>query len=118
MLTAAVVALGGQTLGVLVGEHRALGFHHSPGSEVLRCDQLEVRLLTLQFLADQRGNGRIASSECLVGLRHCRSGGQLGLIVRNRSSGASSRLAHKKTALWGGSFGCKARLERFELPTL
>ena len=56
MLTTAVVALAGETFGVLVGEHGTLRFHHS--AEILRSDQFEVGLLPL-LLIDQAGNGRI-----------------------------------------------------------
>ena len=45
-LTAAVVALTGQTLGILIGEHRAHGSNHSGRSKVLRCDELQTVLLT------------------------------------------------------------------------
>ena len=59
MLTTAVIALAGETFGVLVGEHGTLRFHHSAGREILRGDQFEVSLLPLLLLIDQAGNGRI-----------------------------------------------------------
>jgi hypothetical protein len=40
-LVAAVVALAGIALGVLVGEHRAGGLHHGRRREVLRGDELQ-----------------------------------------------------------------------------
>ena len=44
-LAAAVVALARQTLRVLVGEPRALGFHHRGGGVVLAGDQLDLVVL-------------------------------------------------------------------------
>ena len=75
VLAAAVVALGRQTLGVLVGEHRALGLHHGPGGEVLGGDQLQVRFLAIQLLVDQGRNGGITAGQrgvdrCTAGSRH------------------------------------------------
>ena len=45
VLAAAVVALAGQALGVLVGQPRALGFHDRGGDVVLAGDQLDVVVL-------------------------------------------------------------------------
>ena len=66
VLTAAVVALGRQPLGIFVGEHRALGLHHGPGGEVFGGDQLQVGLLTIQLLADQCRDGGVPGGERLV----------------------------------------------------
>ena len=66
VLTTAVVALAGQTFGVLVGEDRALGFHHRPRREVLASNQLQVALLPLQLLLDQATNGGISRCQGLV----------------------------------------------------
>ena len=52
VLAAAVVALAGIALGVLVGEDAARGFEHGLGSEILAGDQLEARVLPQQLLPD------------------------------------------------------------------
>ena len=52
-LAAAVVALAGQALGVLVGQPRALRFHHGRGHVVLAGDQLDLVVLAAA-LADHR----------------------------------------------------------------
>src|SRR5207302_7081014 len=49
---AAVVALAGVALGVLVGEDRARGLQHLSRGEVLRRDQLERGVLPLEFSVD------------------------------------------------------------------
>jgi hypothetical protein len=56
---AAVVALAGIALGVLVGEHRAHRFQHGFGNKILRGDQLEARALAASFLAQHFGDVRI-----------------------------------------------------------
>ena len=48
---AAVIALAGIALGVLIGEHRAHRFEHRLGDEILRRDQLEAGGLAAHFLA-------------------------------------------------------------------
>ena len=48
-LAAAVVALAGQALGVLVGQPRALGFHHRGRHVVLAGDQLDLVVLATAF---------------------------------------------------------------------
>ncbi len=59
-LAAAVVALTGETLSVLVGEHAADDREHARRDVVLRSDELEVVALALFFRRDQRSNGRIS----------------------------------------------------------
>ena len=54
VLAAAVVALAGQALGVLVGEPRALGFHDRGRGVVLARDQLDLVVLAAA-LAEHRG---------------------------------------------------------------
>ncbi len=56
---AAVVALAGIALGVLVGEHRAHRFQHRFGNEIFRGDQLEARALAASFVAQHFGDFRI-----------------------------------------------------------
>ena len=53
-LAAAVVALAGIPLGVLVRRHRADGLEHRRPGEVLRCDQLDLAALPLELVAEQR----------------------------------------------------------------
>lgn len=56
VLATAVVAAAGVTLGVLVGQHRALGLEHRDRSEVLRGDHLKGGLLAVQFGVDGGGD--------------------------------------------------------------
>ncbi len=42
ILAPAVVALVRVALGVLVGQHAALGGHHGPTGDVFRCDEFQV----------------------------------------------------------------------------
>ena len=56
LLAAAVVALAGVALGVLVGEHRAGGLEHGLGHEVLGGDHLQRRLLASQLAVEHRGD--------------------------------------------------------------
>ena len=51
---AAVVALAGQALGVLVGERRALGLHHGGEGVVLAGDQLDLPALAIGLAANGR----------------------------------------------------------------
>ena len=55
-LAAAVVALAGQALGVLVGEHRADGLEHGGPGEVLGRDQLELVALARELGVAERGD--------------------------------------------------------------
>ena len=59
LLAAAVVALARIALGVLVGEHRALGLKHRAGDDVLGGDQLDLALLAVELAADRAGDLRI-----------------------------------------------------------
>ena len=60
---AAVVALAGIALGVLVRHHRAGGFEHGAADEVLGGDQLESRILAVELVADGPGNLGIGFGE-------------------------------------------------------
>ncbi len=62
-LAAAVVALAGVTLGVLVRRHRADGLEHGRPGEVLRGDQLDLAALALELLAEQPGDVRVDLGE-------------------------------------------------------
>ena len=63
VLAAAVVAVAGIALGVLVGEHRAGRLQHRARHHVLRCDQLDLILLAFELAADHAGDLRIALGE-------------------------------------------------------
>src|SRR5439155_14606856 len=67
---AAVVALAGIALGVLVGELRPLSGEHSTARVVLRGDQLDVVLLALVFLLDRRPQLRIDFMQGIAGIEH------------------------------------------------
>ena len=56
VLAAAIVALAGIALGVLVGHDRALRLEHGAGDDVLGRDQLDLVLLAAEFLADGVGD--------------------------------------------------------------
>ena len=74
-LVAAVVALAGVALAVLVGEDRAGGAQHGRRGEVLAGDQLEGGVLALDLAVDER-------QDLVVGVaRPQSSGGLLGLDV-------------------------------------
>src|SRR6185312_12548831 len=66
VLAATVVALSGITLGVLVGQHRALAFEHGDGHEVLGSDHLERPLLALELKGQHLGDLRIDLGEGAV----------------------------------------------------
>ena len=59
-LAAAVVAVAGIALRVLVGEHGAGGLEHGARDEVLRRDQLDLVLLASELAADDAGELGIA----------------------------------------------------------
>ena len=56
VLAAAVVALAGIALGVLVGQHRALALEHRHRDEVLRGDHLQRALLALELERQHLGD--------------------------------------------------------------
>ena len=62
-LAAAVVAAAGIALGVLVRRHRADRLEDARPGEVLGCDQLDLRTLPLELLAEQRSDFRIDVGE-------------------------------------------------------
>jgi hypothetical protein len=81
VLAAAIVAFAGIALGILVGEHRSLRLQHRLGDNVLRGDQLDLGLLTVQFLGDgveERGVARrqIGAEEARRRSRCGRGGGR------------------------------------------
>ena len=60
---AAIVAPARIALGVLVGEHAALGFEHGGTNEIFRRDQIDLPLLALNFAGDRRSDQRIQIPE-------------------------------------------------------
>ena len=62
VLAATIVAPRRIALRILVGEHRALGFQHGAGDDVLGGDQLDPMLLAMQLVLD-------APREHVIGLR-------------------------------------------------
>ena len=67
LLAAAVVALAGIALGVLVREHAAHGFHDGGRREVLRSDELDGVALARKLLAHGVGDGGIGLGYVLEG---------------------------------------------------
>ena len=55
-LAAAVIAVAGITLGILVGQTRAHGTHHLVTDEIFGCDKLDPFLLALMFALDNVKN--------------------------------------------------------------
>ena len=53
VLAPAVVALPGIAFRVLVGQHRAGRLEHRLGDDVLRCDELDLKLLAAELFADR-----------------------------------------------------------------
>src|SRR5690606_27544780 len=76
VLAAAVVALAGVPLGVLVGELAALGLHDPRAGVVLAGDQLDVVLLAAVLGGDRRGQFRIVAFDACVAREHLRSRGR------------------------------------------
>ena len=63
VFAAAVIALAGVAFGVLVGEHRALGFHHQRAGIVFRGDQLDMVFLAMLFVVNRFIQLRVESIE-------------------------------------------------------
>jgi hypothetical protein len=62
-LAAAVVALAGIALGVLVGQHRSGGLQHRAADDVLGGDQLDLLALAGELAADGGGELGVALGE-------------------------------------------------------
>ena len=60
-LAAAVIALAGISLGILVRKHRAGRFEHGFADKVLGGDQFQAFVLAAGFVVDGSGNLRIGS---------------------------------------------------------
>ncbi len=78
VLAAAVVALVRVTLGVLVGQHAALGLQHAGAGVVLAGDQLDVILLPARLMGDGLGQFGIVGFDAGVAREHRVSGGKSG----------------------------------------
>ena len=74
VLAAAVVALPGVALGVLVGEYAAHSCHYSRGNDVLAGDKLQISLLALQLQV------------------HCVS--DLAVIIAQKTNGVHDIIVH------------------------
>ena len=85
-LVAAVVALPGVALGVLVGQHRARCGQHGRGREVLRSDELQRALLPVLLLMDESGHFGVGRQ------RGVQRGHEDGIPSRSRA-GSRSRSA-------------------------
>ena len=71
ILAAAVVALAGISLGVLVREHRSRGFEHGFADEVFRGNQLEALVLAAGFVVNGGGDLWIGFGQRTVHLGSC-----------------------------------------------
>ena len=67
---AAVVALAGQTLGVLVGQHAAHGCHHGGRNDILAGDQFNILALTGQFPLHGCAQFRVGCIDHADGVHH------------------------------------------------
>ena len=65
-LAAAVIAAPGIALGIFVGQHRALCFEHRARDDVLAGDQLDLRLLALQFVGNRGGQFRVRIGKRII----------------------------------------------------
>ena len=108
-LVAAVVALPGVALGVLVGEHRTGGGQHGGRGEVLRGDELQRGLLATFLLVDEAGDlgisVRAASSQLMRSSRRGRpprAPASAQLAVGNHHRGAPG-VVRARDAHWGES---------------
>ncbi|MNM14001.1 hypothetical protein D3C81_242030 [compost metagenome] len=72
MLATAVVALARVALGILVGQHAALGQHHLRAGVVLRGNELDVVFLTKRFAADGGGQRRVEIGQGEAFMEHGR----------------------------------------------
>ena len=87
VLAAAVVAPAGIALGVLVGQHRALGLEHRRAHDVLGRDQLDLVLLALELAAERRLQLGVVARERALEEAPRGTGGALGswLTWRHRT---------------------------------
>jgi hypothetical protein len=67
---AAVVALAGQTLGVLIGQHAAHGCHHGGRNDILAGDQFNILALTGQFPLHGCAQFRVGCIDHADGVHH------------------------------------------------
>ena len=67
LLAAAVVALAGVALCVLVGEDGAHGLHHRGAGDVLGCDELDLVALASELGVDDAGDVWVGVVEVLEG---------------------------------------------------
>ena len=111
VLAATVVAPRGIALRVLVGEHRALGFQHRAGDDVLGGDQLDPMLLAMQLVLDAPrehviGLRQRGAEECRLVRRIVGFGDEFFRCLHGGSPYRGSPSAGKaavRAARWGGS---------------
>ena len=70
MLASPVVALGGITLRILVGQHRPLGFQDSRAGVVLGGDQFDMFFLTATLRLHRGSNLRVESGNGQIFFKH------------------------------------------------
>ena len=63
IFAAAIIALAGIALGVLVGEHAPLGLPHGGGNEIFRRDEFQLAHLAVGFENDGLGEFRVLENE-------------------------------------------------------
>ncbi len=96
----AIIAPAGIALGIFVGQYAALGFENRARDDILRCNQLDLRLLAQGFRVDRLGNRRIG----LVQRRQKKITFQVALVCcENRKRGG---LSH-------GSIPVKMNMKRY-----
>src|SRR5690606_41481439 len=83
VLAAAIVALAGIALGVLVGQHRTLRLEHGARDDVFGSDKFDLALLASEFEADSLGDLRIGFGDAIA---------EEAREERNRRGGAHGRL--------------------------
>ena len=81
IFAAAVITLARITLGVFVGQHAALCFHHARARVVFRGDQFDVIFLALALVRDGLGQFLVISGNTHIGSKHREFLGKRGLNV-------------------------------------
>ena len=68
--TAAVVALAGKTLSVLIGQHAAHSSHNAGRNDIFAGDQLDILALTVQLLVHRTAQLRVDRLDHTDGIHH------------------------------------------------
>ena len=98
---ALIVTSPGIALGIFVGQHRALGLEHGARDDILRCDELDLGLLTVEFGSDRFGHLAIGVGE--------RAGEETGWLNVGQVGGSGhlavlGRVEHVDAALVAAAF--------------